>query len=140
MAFQVITTDYQTHQHDIQFVRQQVFIIEQHIDPTLEWDADDHSALFALAQDQHKKPIGTARLLASGKIGRMAVLAAWRHQGVGSAMLNILIDEAKQRAWPQIQLSAQVAAIGFYQRHQFRVQGDIYLEADIPHQRMLRQL
>ena len=57
MAFQVITTDYQTHQHDIQFVRQQVFIIEQHIDPTLEWDADDHSALFALAQDQHKKPM-----------------------------------------------------------------------------------
>ncbi|MFO7604120.1 MAG: GNAT family N-acetyltransferase, partial [Gammaproteobacteria bacterium] len=82
----------------------------------------------------------TARLLRDGKIGRMAVLPEWRHQGIGTALLRRLLDRAAERGLSHVWLSAQVEAIPFYQRLGFSVRGPVYDDAGIPHRDMTRPL
>ncbi|MEN8178028.1 MAG: GNAT family N-acetyltransferase [Pseudomonadota bacterium] len=120
-------------------VRERVFIQEQQVPKDLEWDGEDHQALQLLALDAEQNPIGTARLLGSGQIGRMAVLEAWRNQGIGSALLKRLLTEAEQGDYPELFLNAQLTALPFYQRQGFQAEGDVFDEAGIPHQRMTRQ-
>jgi len=70
----------------------------------------------------------------------MAVRAPWRGHGVGDAMLLALVDEARRRGWPDVRLNSQASALGFYQRHGFRPEGDRFMEAGIEHQAMVRTL
>ena len=69
----------------------------------------------------------------------MAVLAGWRGQGVGAALLQGLIDEAGRRGMAQLALSAQTHALGFYRRFGFLPEGEVYEEAGLPHQVMTRR-
>ena len=62
-------------------VHQRVFVPEQGIDATLERDALDPVCAHVLALDAHGQPVGTGRLAPDGRIGRMAVLAAYREIG-----------------------------------------------------------
>jgi predicted GNAT family N-acyltransferase len=118
-------------------VRRAVFIEEQGVPEALEWDADDASAVHALASDAEGVPIGTARLLRTGRIGRMAVLPAWRRRGVGTAMLRLLIGTAREGGLPRLVLHAQVHAMPFYERHGFVARGEEFSEAGIPHREMV---
>ena len=59
----------------------------------------------SLAFADDTNPVATARLLDSGKIGRMAVLRKWRHRGIGTALLSHLINEATERGLEQVYLS-----------------------------------
>lgn len=124
----------------LRFVRETVFIHEQHVPEELEWDAFDAVSVHALATGSDGGPIGTARLLPDGRIGRMAVLKSWRNNGIGSAMLHLLIDEAKNRGMTEVTLNAQTIATGFYAKYGFMVSGDTFMEAGIPHVRMSRSL
>lgn len=117
-------------------VRRAVFIVEQHVPEALEWDDDDALSVHALAASRAGLPIGTARLLPDGHIGRMAVLHDWRRAGVGAALLRCLLDEAASRGHRIVRLNAQIQAIGFYERFGFEVQGPIFDDAGIPHRAM----
>jgi predicted GNAT family N-acyltransferase len=119
-------------------VREKVFIEEQQVPEVLEWDGMDEGALHLLALDGAGRPIGTARLLPSGQIGRMAVLPSWRRRGVGSALLQRLLEEAVKGQWPALFLNAQLTAVPFYTGHGFSPQGGVFAEAGIPHRRMIR--
>lgn len=125
---------------DIKTVREKVFIREQHVPEKLEWDGLDDTATHVVAQDKHGQVIGTARLLDNGHIGRMAVLPEWRHQGVGSALLNELLLLAQQRQLSQVFLHAQTSAVEFYQRHGFSPRDEEFMDAGIPHRYMQRNL
>jgi predicted GNAT family N-acyltransferase len=70
----------------------------------------------------------------------MAVLAAYRGRGVGSAILLHLMDAARQARVASVTLSAQTHAIPFYERHGFVAHGEIYLDAGIEHRTMDRPL
>lgn len=117
-------------------VRTAVFLDEQRIDPALEWDDDDATALHAVAW-LDDAPVGTARLLrhdaTSARIGRMAVLRGHRGHGLGRALLETLLQAARARGDRTVLLHAQVAARGFYERAGFTARGPIFLEADIEH-------
>jgi len=119
-------------------IRHAVFVVEQNVPESLEWDAADAMSLHALACDREGKPAGCARLLPDGHIGRVAVLAPWRHRGVGSALLRRLVDEARQRGDPRVVVNAQVDAMPFYARHGFVASGDVFDEAGIAHRVMQR--
>jgi len=124
----------------IKTVREQVFIQEQHVPEELEWDEQDAKAIHVVAYNENDQVIGTARLLADGHIGRMAVLEAWRKNGVGSAMLEKLLLLAQQRSLSKVFLHAQTSAIGFYDHHGFRVLGEEFMDAGIPHRYMEKDL
>lgn len=120
----------------LQWVREQVFVLEQGVPRELEWDARDAEAIHLLAEDAAGDPLGTARLLPSGQIGRMAVLAQWRKQGIGSQLLCRLLQIARDEKLPLPWLNSQTVAVGFYLRAGFTVEGEEFLEAGIPHRRM----
>lgn len=121
-------------------IRQRVFVEEQHVPESLEWDADDNEALHFLAVNANGDAIGCARLLPNGYCGRMAVLAHWRHQGIGRALLGAVIAAAKARGLSRVKLSAQRQASGFYRRWGFETVGDEYMEAGICHIAMQKEL
>jgi predicted GNAT family N-acyltransferase len=118
-------------------VRTRVFVKEQGVPPALEWDQSDETAIHLLAWDGADHPIGTARLLPSGQIGRMAVLGPWRGRGVGSALLREALRIAAESGLPTPFLHAQTAALSFYHRHGFRAAGQVFYEAGIPHRTMI---
>lgn len=120
----------------LQSLRRTVFVIEQQVPEELEWDEADALSLHALVHDGDGLPVGTGRLLPDGHLGRMAVLRERRGQGAGSAVLEFLIDQARQRGMRLLQLHAQTHAIGFYARQGFVVQGGEFMEAGIPHRLM----
>jgi len=117
-------------------VRRRVFIEEQGVPEDLEWDAEDACSLHALASVGDGEAVGTARLLADGHIGRVAVLLPWRHAGVGSALVARLVDEARRRGHAVVQLNAQVTVLGFYARLGFVAHGPVFDDAGIPHRAM----
>jgi predicted GNAT family N-acyltransferase len=116
-------------------IRFAVFVEEQGVPAEIELDEIDEHCVHALAVEGGEA-VGTGRLLPDGHIGRMAVLKAWRGRGVGAALLRALIQAARERGDREVVLSAQVHALGFYRRHGFTAQGEIYEEAGIPHQAM----
>lgn len=139
-AFHVQAVRFSDHEAAIRAVREEVFVLEQGIPAELEWDEQDSIAQHVLAYDQHNNPIGTGRILANGRIGRMAVLSAWRRQGVGAALLQQLIELARAQQHKHVYLAAQAQAMPFYQRHGFKPKGQVYQEAGIIHQKMICRL
>ncbi|AJO79469.1 MULTISPECIES: GNAT family N-acetyltransferase [Pseudomonas] len=133
----VRVADWQKDNAEIRRIREAVFIIEQSVPPELEWDADDDSAVHFLALEGDF-PVGTARLLPDGQVGRVSVLKDWRGLKVGDALMQAVIGEAEKRGLKQLVLSAQVQATAFYERLGFRIVSEEFLEAGIPHVDMVR--
>jgi predicted GNAT family N-acyltransferase len=127
------TTDHEA----LRMIRRQVFVIEQQVPAQLEWDGQDEEALHLVAEDESTRAIGTARLLNSGQIGRMAVLKEWRREGVGGRLLKEILAVALQEDYPAPWLNAQVSVIDFYTKNHFYSEGERFLEAGITHQRMV---
>lgn len=120
-------------------IRTEVFVREQRVPAEIELDEMDARSLHAIAFED-EQPVGTGRLLPDGHIGRMAILKDWRRRGIGAAILKALMDAAERRGDREIALSAQVHAVEFYRTHGFETVGDVYEEAGIAHQAMVRAL
>ena len=136
MNCRVESASWRMHKDELLAIRWQVFVDEQGVPADLEQDAYDHDAHHVVARTNDDLAIGTGRLLTDGHIGRMAVLAAWRGRGVGTALLHTLLDVARSRGIQRVALNAQVSAIPFYEKAGFRAECDIFDDAGIPHQRM----
>lgn len=125
-------------------VRRMVFTEEQGVPESIERDALDAQARHAVAMNRLGQAVGAARLVpqadGSGKVGRMAVLNTIRGAGVGRAMLEALITQARGLGLQRIVLHAQSPVVDFYRRMGFEAIGPEFLEADIPHRLMQRSL
>lgn len=121
-------------------LRKIVFIIEQNVPQEEEWDGLDDDSWHWLATDSDDKPIGTARLLPTGQIGRMAVLEEYRGLKVGRALLEAAVEKARRLGFAGVYLNAQSHALGFYEKSGFVPEGDEFMEAGIPHFRMQQLL
>ena len=116
-------------------IRLAVFVKEQGVPEELELDEEDPLAWHAIAR-LDGQAIGTARLQKDGKIGRMAVIQAYRRQGVASAMMNVLLKFGRQHGINQFYLHAQIEALPFYERFGFVANGPVFNEAGIADQIM----
>jgi len=133
--FRVQSGHWDKLEQDAKFIRKQVFIIEQNIPEEEEWDDQDMISDHFVVYDQDQ-PIATARLLQNNSVGRVAVLKAYRGQGIGSMIMLEIIRQAHQQDRKFLHLSSQVHAISFYEKLGFSIQGDAYDECGIPHIKM----
>ena len=119
----------------IERIRREVFIREQGIPESEEWDGEDAACIHVLAT-LNREPVGTGRLNPAGKIGRIAVMSGTRGRGIGTRILRCLILEARRHGIREPFLHAQVQAVPFYERLGFSREGEEFDEAGIPHLRM----
>ncbi|MEX2489426.1 MAG: GNAT family N-acetyltransferase, partial [Pseudomonadales bacterium] len=113
--FNVREANWQADRNTLSNIRRLVFIVEQQVPREEEWDGRDESAWHWLATDQEDRPVGTARLLPDGQIGRMAVLREYRGHGVGKAMLEQAVQKAGHLGMESVFLNAQTHALAFYE-------------------------
>jgi YbgC/YbaW family acyl-CoA thioester hydrolase len=125
-------------------LRYEVFVNEQEIDPELEWDAADETAVHAVVINKLGQAVATGRLLQPqsrvAQIGRIAVNKALRGGSLGRLVVNTLIEKARLRGDREVLLHAQCSAEGFYRRLGFTAHGDIFQDAGIDHIEMRMNL
>ena len=136
MGFSIDLVETQHDRDAIHLVRNSVFVQEQHVPLEIEVDDIDSSAYHAVARWQGTV-VGTGRLVLeppySGKIGRMAVLAAYRKLGVGGQILSFLEIYAEKMGIHEIMLHAQTYVKDFYGKRGYQEEGSVFLEAGIEH-------
>ena len=121
-------------------VRRTVFLTEQQVPEHEEWDGADANCRHLMATDSSGSPIGTARVVPDGTIGRVAVVASWRGRDVGASLMRAAIELVREAGFEHTTLHAQVQAVPFYERLGYEVYGEPFLEAEIPHRHMRLKL
>ena len=122
-------------------IRMEVFVREQKV--PLDDEMDDHDATSThYIATSDGAPAGTARTrMGEGgvaKIERVAVLPQHRRHGIGlKLMLHIVSRLRNHPQVKQIVIHAQVVAVPFYEKLGFVAEGEIFVEAGIPHYRMV---
>ncbi len=136
-SVKVTHTNWQIHGDALHDIRHNVFVEEQNIDPSLEWEDIDNSAthFLALINDQ---PAGCARLCIEdnhGHIGRVAVKKQYRGKGIASLLMQDVIAYARAQSLTQLELNAQTYACSLYEAFGFVQSGPEFLEdgTNIPH-------
>lgn len=128
-------------------LRTAVFVVEQRVPAELELDELDHAPTtthVVARRTDGGDVVGTARLLTDPvhpgevHVGRVAVAAGARGTGTGAALMRALEEVAlAEHPGPDgtvtVLLSAQVPAIGFYERLGYAVTGPVHLDAGIEH-------
>ena len=129
-------------------IRAQVFVLEQGVPLTEEMDSEDPGATHAIAY-LGGIAVGTGRLVCSeadnttineARIGRMAVLRAWRRKGLGARILEALEESARGKGATHIALHAQTYAKDFYSARGYVAEGAPFLEVGIEHLLMRKSL
>ena len=121
-------------------IREKVFMQEQNVPAELEWDGLDDICHHALALSANGEAIGCGRITPDGHIGRMAVLPEWRRKRIGSAILELLLDYASTQHLVQVDLNAQVQAMPLYKQFGFEEEGEVFMDANMPHRKMTLHL
>ena len=121
-------------------IRREVFCEEQGVDAAEEFDGRDPDCRLYLAR-LAGRPVGTARLRESApgeaKIERVAVLKAMRGRGLGRALMERTIADARAAGLSRIVIHAQRHAEAFYASLGFRTVSGPFDEAGIPHVKMI---
>jgi YbgC/YbaW family acyl-CoA thioester hydrolase len=129
-------------------VRKEVFVQEQGIPESEEWDVQDATAIHAVVYNRLNMPLATGRLLVGtpeqgvpvGKIGRMAAKRVLRGSHLGRSVLGALVQRSAERGDKLVLLHAQRSAAGFYAKAGFTERGAPYDEVGIAHIDMVKNL
>ena len=137
-----VITSYEEHVEEIKAVRIPVFVHEQEVPEENEMDERDPHCIHALIMTDHNKPIGTGRLdvVKNGKVGRVAVLKEHRGQGLGNEIMSLLEKAAKDAGLSSLWMHAQTSALEFYEKLGYRKEGEEFMEENIPHFVMRKEL
>ncbi|MBR2679523.1 MAG: GNAT family N-acetyltransferase [Exiguobacterium sp.] len=123
-------------------VREIVFVQEQRIDTSLEYDDLDGVCTHVVGL-LDSEPVTTARLRkvdsTVGKVERVATIQAARGHGYGKEIMDEVERVAKRQGLVELRLGAQLTALPFYEKLGYEAFGDEFLDADIPH-RMMRKI
>lgn len=122
-------------------IREKVFVIEQEVDPSEEYDEFEETSIHFLAKSEGE-PAGTARWRFTDKgvkLERFAVLKPMRGKGVGYALVNAVIEDIKNHPnsnGKKLYLHAQLDAMPLYAKFGFQKVGDMFEECSIQHFKM----
>jgi ribosomal protein S18 acetylase RimI-like enzyme len=92
---------------------------------------------FHLVAIYNNQVIGSARLRKLspelGSIAYVAVITEFQSQGIGTKLINKLIENAQEQKLKRLRLMTRVEALSFYKRLGFVEQGVAFDYLDIPH-------
>ena len=111
-------------QHHAAPLRFEVFMQAKSGATGVEVNEGDNDCIHVVAYDGGR-PVGTARLMPDGTIGRMVVVKEWRRRGVGGQMLDALVDEARTRGLAAVRIMAPMQAMEFYRERGFVADGKV---------------
>ncbi len=119
-------------------VREVVFVKEQNVEPSVEYDEfEDSSRHYILKAGG--RTVGCARYRWVGpdvKIERLAVLKEERGKGYGLFIMERMLEISRSLGPRNIYLHSQCIAKGFYERFGFEASGPVFKEAEIDHVKM----
>lgn len=136
MGYQVDKVEWAIRKDMLQLIRERVFVYELHIPKRIEFDSLDKFALHVLVTDDTHCPVATGRLCTDGLIGRIAVLPAHRNRNVYKSLLNFIIDLASNQGIEAVSINCILDEVERFKRNGFIQQGNVFMEAGIPRQRM----
>ncbi len=107
-------------------LRREVFVIEQQIPETEEFDADDLTATHVVAIAAGTV-VGTLRIIWTPehvKLGRVVVSQLWRGQGISTRLLRHAMDLARDKGESRFYLTAQHDKLAVYEKLGFVAFGE----------------
>ncbi len=128
---------------EVSALRSALFDDEPKLPAARREDAGDRDALHALARNRFGLPVATARLQLKAdavRLSRVAVVAALRGSGLGTQLVDALLDAARERGATAAELTTHDAAAGFWRRNGFLTVGPPFDEGGVARQRMRRTL
>ncbi len=127
--------------YQIMALRNAVFIVEQNC-PYQDLDGIDQDCIHLLGLDNDKLAAYARILPAQEKypasIGRLIIAPDYRGQQLAHQLMKHALTWIKNhKTTAHIVISAQSHLTDFYAQHQFLIEGEEYLEDNIPHRRMI---
>lgn len=122
-------------------IREDVFVIEQEVDPSEEYDEFESTSTHFLAK-VNDQPAGTARWRFTDKgikLERFAVLKSMRGKGVGQKLVKAALDDIAshpESKGKKLYMHAQLDAMPLYAKFGFQKVGDMFEECNIQHFKM----
>lgn len=139
----VITAETAMEKEQAFEIRTNVFVKEQGVPLHLEMDEYDDSSVHFVGYHL-EQPIAAGRIReieqGIGKVERVCVLDEFRGQHVGVLIMEEMESHAKKLGLFTLKLHAQVHAIPFYEKLGYQVTSPEFLDADIPHRAMEKNL
>jgi predicted GNAT family N-acyltransferase len=123
-------------------IRRAVFVREQGLTRSVYDEPDDKMSVHVVAQSGGRI-LGAGRLTFvrdEGQIAWLAVMKDARGTGAGKAIMNHLMEIAREHPVQYITLNAQTHALGFYEQYGFEPIGRRFHMAQIEHQFMVKVL
>jgi len=139
MKYNIKKTCWEDNKNHLRGIRRAVFIKEQNVPENLEWDEFDEICEHILVMNKNI-PIACGRIKPNGHIGRMAVLKNYRNMKIGTDILKALTSIAIEKDLKKIFLHAQSVAVPFYEKQNFKICSEEFMDASIPHRTMEKQL
>jgi len=121
-------------------IRTIVFVNEQKVSKEEEFDGlDDDAVHYLVYFNENIAGTGRRRITKEGhKLERFAVYKNFRGKQIGANLLKAMMQDILPTE-KLIYLNAQVSAQKFYAKYGFKKEGEIFVEANIEHYKMIYQ-
>lgn len=127
-------------------IRTAVFTVEKMVPKEIEVDACDclESTCDHFLIQSHGTDVGTIRCMHVSdntiRVQRFCFLKEYRGLGLGKAVMRYIEDYYCRRKVIKIELDAKYEVYGFYEKCGYKRISDIFIEANIEHVKMLKEL
>ncbi len=125
-------------------LRHEVFVEEQGVPVEMEIDEYDENGAIHFLGSVDGEAAAAGRIVvkdSTAKMGRIVVTKTQRGGGHGAAMVRFMLAyAAENKLAATAALDAQTSAVGFYEALGFAQEGEEFMDAGIPHVRMVRAL
>ena len=118
-------------------IRYDVFVIGQNCPENIEWEFEEESTHFLVFDNKEAVATARHRETENGyKLERFAVLENKRGNGYGNIVLKAILEDLSNFK-ESIYMHAQLDVIPFYEKMGFEKEGDLFIEANITHYKMI---
>ncbi len=128
-------------------IRGIVFVHEQNCPFSEEYDSYDCldvAGVDHIIGKKDEQPVATGRIIYKenkvAKLERFAVLTQFRGKGVGKGLIEYMLATSLAKKCDTIYIHAQTRLLEYYERLGFFADGQVFVEANIEHKKMVYRL